>query len=90
MLESYARGVSSGSGAKMPSKVARSVLVANNRILAAAIIENGGQLVISPNSVDEMFANKGHVVVVPNEDGSLTVTLASKDAILAQPEAMAL
>jgi hypothetical protein len=65
-------------------------MVANNRILAAAIIENGGKLTISPDAVHEMLANSGHVFALAAQDGSLTLRLASKDEILSRPEAMAL
>ncbi len=90
MLKAYVREASTDVGEKMPLKIARSIMVANNRILAAAIIENGGKLLISPDAVFEMLTNNGHVVAVSNEDGSLTVTLASKEEILAKSDVMAL
>lgn len=90
MLKAYARQVSSGACEKMPSQMVCSVMVANNRILAAAIIENGGKLIISPGAVHEMLATNGHVVAMAAQDGSFTLSLASKDEILSIPEAMAL
>jgi hypothetical protein len=90
MLKVYARGVCSEISEKMPPELLCSVMMANNRVLTAAIIENGGKLVISPDSVSEMLTNIAHVCAVANEDGSLTLTLAAKDDIIAKPEALPL
>jgi hypothetical protein len=47
MLKVYARGVCSEICENAPELLC-SVMMANNRVLTAAIIENGGKLVISP------------------------------------------
>ena len=90
VLTAYARGVSSGVCEKMPPEIVCSVMLANNRILAAAVIENGGKLMISPDSVHEMFTTTRHVMAVAGEDGSLAITLASKDEIIANPKVFVL
>ena len=90
MLKTYAREISPGVCETIPSEVVCSVMLANNWILAAAIIESGGKLLISSESVCEMLTGSTHVVAVTAEDGSLTVSLAAKDEILSNPEAMAL
>ena len=74
----------------MPLGVVRSIMLANNRILAAAIVENGGELRISSESVHEILTTASHVMAVAVEDGALSITLASKDEIIAKPEALAL
>jgi hypothetical protein len=90
VLTAYVRGVSSGVCEEMPSEIVYSVMLANNRILAAAVIEYGGKLMISPDSVHEMFTTASHVMAVAGEDGSLAITLASKDEIIANPKMFAL
>lgn len=85
MLEGYAGAF--GALDNMPSWVVHSIMLANNRILAAAIIENGGELNISSESVHENLTAAGNVMEVATEDGALTVTVASKDEIIAKPEA---
>jgi hypothetical protein len=90
VLRAYVRGVSSGVCEEMPSEIVYSVMLANNRILAAAVIENGGKLMISPDSVHEMFTTTSHIMAVAVEDGSLAITLASKDEIIANPKVFAL
>jgi hypothetical protein len=74
----------------MPAEVVCSVMVVNNRILTAAIIENGGKLVISPESVHEMLTGVKHIVAVTNEDESITLSLALKEEILANEQGMPL
>jgi hypothetical protein len=90
MLKSYSRGVSGGICEKLPSDLVCSVMVANNRVLTAAIIENGGKMVISPDSVYEMLTSLKHIEAVANKDGSLTLSLVSKTQIIAKPEAVPL
>ena len=91
MLKTYARAVSADCWERMPGEMVHSVMVANNRILAAAVIQNGGKLHISTEAIHEMItATDHHLIAVAEEDGSLTVSLAPKEAILATPEMMAL
>jgi hypothetical protein len=90
MLKAYARGCASGASEKMPSDLMGAVMLANNRLLAAAIIENGGKLGISSNSVHEMPTTASHVVAVAAEDGSLAITLASKDEIIGKTRGIGL
>ena len=66
---------------KMPPEVVSALMTANNRMLKAAIIENGGQLTITPESFYEMFHNKLHVVASSDEDGNIKLSLAGKETV---------
>jgi hypothetical protein len=90
VLKAYARAGALGACNEMPLEVVRSIMLANNRILAAAIIESGGELRISSISIHEILTTASHVVAVATEDDALTITLASKDEIFTKPEALAL
>jgi hypothetical protein len=90
VLTAFVRGVASGVCEKMPTEIVCSVMLANNRILAAAVIENGGKLTISPDSLHEMLTTTSHVVAVASEDGSLAIILASKEEIITNPTVFAL
>ena len=57
------------------------IMAANNRLLKAAIIQNGGELVISPESFYEMFQNSQHVVAYSDDAGNVKLSLASKESI---------
>jgi len=87
-LKAYVRAF--GALDNMPPEVACSILLANNRILAAAVIENGGELNISSNSIHEILTPASHVMAVAAKDGSLKITVDSKDEIIAKSGALAL
>ena len=71
--------------AEMPAEISpdiiTEIMAANNRLLKAAIIENGGELVISPESFYEIFQNKQHVVAWSDEAGNIRLSLAAKESI---------
>ena len=66
---------------KMDSNMIALLMAANNKVLKAAIIENGGKLVISPDSLHESFDNMEHVVASSDDTGSMTLVLAAKASI---------
>jgi len=81
VLTSWAKHVTSDIAPDMPLEVLKAILFANNQILKAAIIENGGTLTISPDSVYEMLQNRHHVVAEATDDGFVTLSLAAKEDI---------
>ena len=91
LLEAYVRSLSAEGCEQMPPDTICSVMIANNRILTAAVLENGGELTISTRSVHEMLTlNGSHLVATLNDDDSITVKLAAKSEILDRTEALAL
>ena len=69
----------------MPRSMVSSVMVANNRVLAAAMVQNGGELRISEEAMRESLSSKTHIVAVADDDGSLRLTFASKEEIIHAP-----
>jgi len=66
---------------KMPVDIIATLLAANNQVLKAAIIENGGELVIYPESLYEMFQNTQHVVASSDDTGCIRLSMATKKII---------
>jgi hypothetical protein len=89
LLKAHATELAEGCG-RMPAGLISCLMMVNNRILTAAIIENGGQLKISAESVRAMFQTAKHVVAIAHEDDSVTLSLAPKEDIIANSDVMAL
>jgi hypothetical protein len=63
---------------KLPANLLAALMAANNRVLKAAIIESGGELLISSKSVYEMLGNGEHVIASTEKNGALRLSLSSK------------
>jgi len=85
VLKGFARIGSPDVSERMPRSMVSSVMVANNRVLAAAMVQNGGELRISEEAMRESLSSKTHIVAVAEDDGSLRLTFASKEEILHAP-----
>ena len=85
-LKGFAEIVSTDISEHVPPGVVSSVMVANNRVLAAAIVQNGGELRISAEAIRESLASKTHIVAVTDDDGTLRLTFASKEEIIRASE----
>jgi hypothetical protein len=90
LLKAHATELAGDGCERMPAGLMSCLMMVNNRILTAAIIENGGKLRISAESVREMFRTAKHVVAVAHEDDSVTLSLAPKEEIIANSDLMAL
>lgn len=62
----------------LPPEVLASVMAANNRVLKAAIIEHGGELRISRESIFETVGNPEHIVATADGDDAIKLALVSK------------
>ena len=85
VLKGFARIGSPNVSERMPRNMVSSVMVANNRVLAAAMVQNGGELRISEEAMRESLSSKTHIVAVADDDGSLRLTFASKEEIIRAP-----
>ena len=85
VLKGFARIGSPDVSERMPRSMVSSVMVANNRVLAAAMVQNGGELRISEEAMRESLSSKTHIVAVADDDGSLRLTFASKEEIIHAP-----
>ena len=85
VLKGFARIGSPDVSERMPRSMVSSVMVANNRVLAAAMVQNGGELRISEEAMRESLSSKTHIVAVADDDGSLRLTFASKEEIIRAP-----
>jgi hypothetical protein len=91
VLKGFADTVSIDASAQMPPDLMCSVMTANNRILAAAILQNGGELRVSQESIHASLASKTHIVAEPDTAGALKLTFATKEEIIhAPPEVLPL
>jgi len=82
MIEACAESVSTQIVEELPSLLLASTLEKDYRLLMAAIIEHGGTLRISPESVYESMRSARHVAATAGVDGSVNLTLATKEEIL--------
>ena len=82
MIEACAESVSARIAEELPSQLLAATMEKDYRLLMAAIIENGGELLISPESVYRSMKSERHVAAVAGYDGSVKLTLATKDEIL--------
>jgi hypothetical protein len=73
MIEAYAESVSAEMAEELPSQLLASIMEEDNCILTAAIIENGGELLISPESVYPAMTRMRHIVAA---------VIASKEEII--------
>ena len=89
-LKAHAHELAGNGRDDMPAGLISCLMMVNNRILTAAIIENGGKLKISAKSVHAMFRTAQHVVAVADADDSVTLSLAPKEDIIANSNLMAL
>ncbi len=90
LLKAHAHELVGDDASSMPPGLLSRRMMVNNRILTAAIIENGGKLNISAASVREMFQTSKHVVAIAHHDDSVTLSLAPKEEVMANAELMAL
>ena len=90
LLKAHAHQLAGESCKDMPAGLISCLMMVNNRILTAAIIENGGQLKISAKSVQAMFRTANHVVALAHTDDSVTLSLAPKEEVIANSDLMAL
>jgi len=67
--------------AKMPAETFATLLAANNQMLKAAIIENGGELVIHSESFCKMFQNPLHVAAAADDGGCVKLSLVTKNVL---------
>jgi hypothetical protein len=81
LLKSYAKKSSDEVVKTMDPKIIALLMAANNRVLKAAIIQNFGELVITPESLHESFDNMEHVVASSDHTGCIRLSLAAKDSI---------
>ena len=79
VIKACAHSTSAETARHLPPKVVASVMAANNRVLKAAIIENGGELRISSEAIFKTVGNPEHVVATTEEDGAIKLSLASKE-----------
>jgi len=85
MIDVCAESVSAQIVEELPSRLLASIMEKDYRILMAAIIENGGEMLISSESVYKSMNSTRHVAAMAEEDGSIHLTLASKEEII-RPE----
>jgi hypothetical protein len=85
VLKGYAETVSPEISAHIPRELLSSVMIANNRALAAAIVENGGELRISPDAVRVSLTTKTHIIATVGKEGALKLSFAPKDEIVNAP-----
>jgi hypothetical protein len=90
VLKAYAKSVSTEFSDALPRELLSSVLVANNELLKAATIQNGGEMLISPEAIYKMFIESHHLVATVNDDGSIKLSLAPKEKILNSPDLLPL
>jgi hypothetical protein len=90
LLKAHAHELAGDGCEGMPAGLISCLMMVNNRILTAAIIENGGKLRISAESVRTMFQTTKHVVALAHEDDSVTLSLAPKEEVIANSNLMAL
>jgi hypothetical protein len=90
LLKAHAHELAIGGCESMPAGLISCLMMANNRILTAAIIENGGKLKISAESVRAMFRTSQHVVAAAHDDDSVMLSLAPKAEVIANSDLMAL
>jgi hypothetical protein len=88
LLKAHARELAGAE--RIPAGLISCLMMVNNRILTAAIIENGGQLKISAESIHAMFRTAKHVVAVADDDDSVTLSLVPKEEVIANSDLMAL
>ena len=81
LLKFFSEQSAAGLHHKMPSHVIAALMTANNRMIKAVIIENGGHFEITPESLYAMFHNKQHVVASSDEDGNVKLSFAPKESI---------
>jgi len=81
LLKVYSTKSSAEMQKRMDAGIIASLMSANNRVLKAAIIQNGGELVISPESLYRSFENMEHVVASSDDTGSIKLFLAAKESI---------
>jgi len=81
MIDVCAESVSAQIVEELPSQLLASIMEKDYRILMAALIENGGEMMISSESVYKSMNSTRHVAAVAEEDGSIKLTLASKEEL---------
>lgn len=79
VIQAYAYTAAAEMVHKLPSNLLAALMATNNRVLKAAIIEHGGELRISAESVCEMLENAAHVVAISEKDGTVRLSLAAKE-----------
>jgi hypothetical protein len=91
IVKSIAENSSPELAGEISPEMLASVMSANNQMLKAAIIENGGELMISPEAIYETLVSLEHVVAEPVGNGAIRLSLALKKAVLEkETEMMAL
>src|ERR1700722_8482555 len=90
LLKTHAHELAGAGDERIPAGLISCLMMVNNRILTAAIIENGGKLKISAESVHAMSRTAKHVVAVADDDDSVTLSLVPKEDVIANSELMAL
>jgi hypothetical protein len=81
MIDVCAESVSSQIVEELPSQLLASIMEKDYRILMAAIIEHGGEMLVSSESVYKAMNSTRHVAAVAEEDGSIKLMLASTEEI---------
>jgi len=66
---------------KLPAEIFATLLAANNQMLKAAIIENGGELVIHSESFYKMFQDPLHVAAAAGDGGCVKLSLVTKNIL---------
>ena len=73
-MQSDAKRLALAAKDRLPADLVSQLLSANNQMLKAAIIQNGGGLEISTQAIYETLTHKGHVIATENEDGSIRLS----------------
>jgi len=81
MIDVCAESVSAQIVEELPSRLVASIMEKDYRILMAALIENGGEMLISPESVYKAMNSTRHVAATTGEDGSVKLKLATREEI---------
>ena len=82
VLRAFSETISTDAAEKIPPAVLAFDMELNSSLLKAAVIDNGGELLVSYNAFYNMITNDAHVVAVANEDGSIRLSLAAREEIM--------
>jgi hypothetical protein len=81
ILISSARNSAADMYPKMSAEIFATLLAANNQMLKAAIIENGGELLIHSESFYKMLHDPLHVAAATDDEGCVTLSLVTKNVL---------